>query len=226
MRILIIEDDQKIASFLENGYRSAGFVPEVFHRGDDGLDAALTMDFDFAVIDLMLPGLDGLQVIKEMRANGVKIPVIILSARTSVDDRIQGLESGGDDYMIKPFSFGELLARTHVILRRSGTADSKNDSLLSFADLELDPWKREVRRNGESIPLHPREFALLELLMRNPGRYQSKTAVLENVYDYSFDPKTNVVDVLVHRLRKKIDGESDTKLIHTERGVGYALKES
>ncbi len=227
MKILLIEDDEKIASFLEKGFREAGFVVDLAIHGKTGLDWALSRQYDAAVVDLMLPGVDGLRIIETMRSNEVRTPVIILSARTSVDDRIVGLQTGGDDYMIKPFSFSELMARVQALVRRaSGHADAKTSESgpLQFEDLDLDPWKHEVRRNNETIPLHMREFALLELLMRNPGRVVTKTSILENVYDYNFDPQTNVVDVLVHRLRKKIDEGSDCKLIHTVRGIGYVLK--
>ena len=159
-----------------------------------------------------------------MRKDGKKTPVIILSAKGSVSDRIEGLQKGGDDYMVKPFSFSELLARTHALIRRSGGEAQEEKDTLRLADLELDPWKREARRDGQIIPLHAREFSLLEYLMRHAGRVVSKTAILENVYDYSFDPQTNVVDVLVHRLRKKIDENFEKRLIHTVRGMGYVLK--
>ena len=226
MKILIIEDDPKIASFLDKGFHEAGFAVDTSGDGDEGLGFLLTRDYDAAVIDLMLPGIDGLTIIERARAERVRTPVIILSARSSVRDRVEGLRTGGDDYLTKPFSFSELLARVHALIRRSSgqSSENKGGGTLRFRDLELDPWRREVRREGESIALHSREFALLELLMRSPGRVISKTSILENVYDYSFDPQTNVVDVLVHRLRKKVDDGFDRKLIHTVRGMGYVLK--
>lgn len=226
MKMLIIEDDQKIRSFLCSGFREAGFVVDEAGDGLTGLDLALINDYDAAVVDLMLPGLDGLSIIERMRSDGRKTPVIILSAKGTVSDRIAGLQKGGDDYMVKPFSFSELLARVHALVRRTsgGSASSEEDDTLRVADLELDPWKREARRGGEQLPLHAREFSLLEHLMRNAGRVVSKTAILENVYDYSFDPQTNVVDVLVHRVRKKVDEGFDQKLIHTVRGMGYVLR--
>jgi two-component system, OmpR family, response regulator len=226
MKILVIEDDPKIASFLVNGFKEAGFVVDSANDGMEGLDLALIHNYDAAVIDLMLPTIDGLSIIAKMRSEKVNLPVIILSARGSVSDRVRGLQAGGDDYVVKPFSFSELLARVHALIRRSsGSHESEEaDGALKVADLVLDPWKREVRRGDQIIQLHAREFALLEFFMRNPGRVLSKTAVLENVYDYSFDPQTNVVDVLVHRLRKKIDDGFDHKLIHTIRGMGYVLK--
>lgn len=228
MKILIIEDDKKTAAFIAKGFKEGGMVVDVHHDGMEGLDAALVYEYDAAVIDLMLPGLDGLSIIEQMRREGVKTPVIILSAKRSVSDRIAGLQRGGDDYMVKPFSFSELLARVQALVRRSGaSAQAGGDAVgetLKLADLELDPWKREARRSGEAIPLQSREFSLLEYLMRNKNRVVSKTSILENVYDYNFDPQTNVVDVLVCRLRNKIDKEFDKKLLHTVRGMGYVLK--
>ena len=224
MRALIVEDDPKIASFLTNGFGEAGFVVDSAHDGMKGLELALSQAYDVAIIDLMLPKVDGLSLIEKIRADKITTPVIILSARDSVNDRIQGLRTGGDDYVSKPFSFGELLARVQAVIRRS-TSKGTEQGPLRVGDLELDPWKREVRRDGKVISLHAREFALLEFLMRHPSRVLSKTAILENVYDYNFDPQTNVVDVLVHRLRKKVDEGFDKKLIHTLRGMGYVLRE-
>jgi len=228
MKLLVIEDDNKIRSFLSSGFREAGFVVDEAEEGYKGLDLALINHYDAAVVDLMLPNLDGLSIIERMRSDGKKTPVIILSAKGSVTDRIAGLQKGGDDYMVKPFSFSELLARVHALVRRSSSPSSQGGGdepdTLTVADLELDPWKREARRAGETIPLHAREFSLLEYLMRNAERVVSKTAILENVYDYSFDPQTNVVDVLVHRLRKKVDEGFEPKLIHTLRGMGYVLR--
>jgi len=228
MKLLVIEDDNKIRSFLSSGFREAGFVVDEAEEGYKGLDLALINNYDAAIVDLMLPNLDGLSIIERMRSDGKKTPVIILSAKGSVTDRIAGLQKGGDDYMVKPFSFSELLARVHALVRRSSSPSSQGGGeepdTLTVADLELDPWKREARRAGETIPLHAREFSLLEYLMRNAERVVSKTAILENVYDYSFDPQTNVVDVLVHRLRKKVDEDFEPKLIHTLRGMGYVLR--
>ena len=228
MKILVIEDDQKTASFIAKGLKEAGMMVDVFHEGNEGLDRALVYQYDAAIIDVMLPGLDGLSIIESMREDGVKTPVLILSAKRAVTDRIEGLKKGGDDYMVKPFSFSELLVRIQALVRRSqtimGEAGQESNGPLKVADLELDPWKREARRDGEAIPLHTKEFNLLEYLMRNAGRIVSKTSILENVYDYSFDPQTNVVDVLVCRLRNKIDKQFDRKLLHTVRGMGYVLK--
>ncbi len=222
MRILLIEDDAKIASFIEKGLKEAGFYVDSRGDGQAGLDLALSVTYDAAVVDLMLPKLDGLSVIETMRAENVNTPILILSARQSVDDRIQGLQRGGDDYMIKPFSFSELLARVQALIRR----DQKNTQpmFLKVGDLEMDLLKHETYRGGERIELPAKEYALLEYLMRHPGIVLSKTAILERVYDYSFDPQTNVVDVLVCRLRNKIDKDFQDKMIHTVRGMGYVLK--
>ncbi len=222
MRILVVEDDTKIASFLEKGLREAGFSVDVCHDGLEGLSLALTEPYRAAVVDIMLPELDGLSLIEKIRARGIEIPVLILSARQSVDDRIEGLQRGGDDYMIKPFSFNELLARIQALLRRG--QKSTEPATLTFDELQLDPLQREVRRQGKKIELPGKEYALLELLMRNPGRVLAKTSILEQIYDYSFDPQTNVVDVLVCRLRNRIDKEYQNKLIHTVRGMGYVLR--
>lgn len=223
MRILLIEDDVKIASFIERGFKEAGFAVDKCHDGREGLDRVLDSTYDAAVIDLMLPKLDGLSVIETMRQQGVDTPVLILSAKQSVDDRIQGLQKGGDDYMVKPFSFSELLARIQALIRR----DQKNTQpmMLNVGELEMDLLKHEVYRAGIKLELPVKEYALLEYLMRHPGIVVSKTSILERVYDYSFDPQTNVVDVLVCRLRNKIDKDFEDKMIHTVRGVGYVLKD-
>lgn len=222
MRLLIVEDDVKIAALIEKGMREAGFEVDVCHDGNSGLAQGLTGRYDAAVIDIMLPGLDGLQVIEQLREQRVSTPVLILSARQSVDDRIRGLQRGGDDYMVKPFSFNELLARIQALIRR----DKKHGepTTLEYEDLSMDLLRREVRRQGEKIELPAKEYALLEYLMRHPENIVSKTSILEQVYDYSFDPQTNVVDVLVCRLRNKIDRDFQQKLIHTVRGMGYVLK--
>lgn len=222
MRILLIEDDVKIASFIEKGLKEAGFSVDKCADGQSGLECALTASHDAAVIDLMLPRRDGLSVIETMRAEEVNTPVLILSARQSVDDRILGLQRGGDDYMVKPFSFSELLARVQALIRR----DKKNTTtmFLSVGSLEMDLLKHEVVRDGEKIELPTKEYALLEYMMHNPGIVLSKTSILERVYDYAFDPQTNVVDVLVCRLRNKVDKDFPDKMIHTVRGVGYVLK--
>jgi two-component system, OmpR family, response regulator len=222
MRLLLVEDDRKIASFLDKGLRESGFNVEICYDGVEALSMALTEEFDVAVMDIMLPRLDGLSVIEKMREKNVGTPVLILSARQSVDDRIQGLQRGGDDYMVKPFSFSELLARVQALIRR----DQKNTRpmVLSVDTLEMDLLKHEVQRDGQKIDLPAKEYALLEYMMRNPEVVLSKTSILERVYDYAFDPQTNVVDVLVCRLRNKIDKEFEKKLIHTVRGMGYVLR--
>ncbi len=222
MRILIVEDDKKIASFLEKGLQEAGFSVDVSYNGVDGLSLALTEPYAAAVIDIMLPGLDGLSLIEKLRLRNIDIPVLILSARQSVDDRIEGLQRGGDDYMVKPFSFNELLARIQALLRRGQKhADA---SVLNVGELQLNPLSRQVTRQGEKLELPAKEYALLELLMRNSGRVISKTSILERIYEYNFDPQTNVVDVLVCRLRNSVDKEYESKLIHTVRGMGYVLR--
>ena len=222
MRILIIEDDRKISAFLSKGFREVGYAADVAEDGEDGLHLARQGVHDAIVADLMLPKLDGLGMIERIRAEGIETPVIILSAKRSVDDRIRGLQAGGDDYMVKPFSFSELLVRVQTLLRRAQRTPQA--TILKAADLHLNLSERTVERGGQPIVLQPREFALLEYLMRNPGRVVTKTAILEHVYDYSFDPQTNVVDVLVCRLRNRIDKPFNKKLHHTVRGVGYVLK--
>lgn len=222
MRILIVEDDAKIASFLEKGLREAGYSVDVCGDGLSGLDMVMTEPYAAAVIDIMLPHMDGLELIEKMRLENIGTPVLILSARQSVDDRIQGLQRGSDDYMVKPFSFSELLARVQALIRR----DQKHSepTTLNVGSLHMDLLRHEVKRDGVVIELPAKEFALLEYMMRNPGRVISKTAILEQVYDYAFDPQTNVVDVLVCRLRNKIDKEFSSKLIQTVRGMGYVLR--
>ena len=223
MRILVIEDDKKIGEFIRKGLKEAGLQAELCTDGTEGLRLLRENSYDAAIIDIMLPGMDGLTIIETIRGQGITTPVLILSAKRSVEDRIRGLQSGSDDYLVKPFSFGELLARIQALIRRDSRAiDSHN---LHLADLSMDLLSREVTRNGERIELPAKEFSLLEYLLRNKGRIVSKTAILENVYDYSFDPQTNVVDVLVCRLRNKIDRDFSQKLIHTVRGMGYVLKE-
>jgi DNA-binding response OmpR family regulator len=224
MRILLVEDDGKIASFVSKGLKQEGFAVDHAADGEEGLHLALTEPYDAAIVDIMLPELDGLILIERLRKQKVNTPVIILSAKRSVDDRIKGLQTGGDDYLTKPFSFSELLARVQALIRRSsGTTEPTG---LTAGDLSLNLITRDVIRSGEKIDLQPREFALLEYLMRNAGRVVSKTMILEHVWDYSFDPQTNVVDVLVSRLRSKVDKQYQNKMIHTVRGVGYVLKTS
>jgi two-component system OmpR family response regulator len=223
LRILVVEDDKKIASFLIKGLKQEGFAVDHVTNGEDGLHLALHEPYDAAIIDIMLPKLDGLSLIEEIRHNKINTPVIILSAKRSVNDRIKGLKTGGDDYLIKPFAFSELLARIHALIRRATGATEP--MRLRMGDLSMDLLSREVTRCGKRIDLQPREFALLEYLMRNAGRVVSKTMIMEHVWDYNFDPETNVVEARVCRLREKIEGGFDKKLIHTIKGVGYVLRE-
>ena len=222
MRILVAEDDGVIADFVAQGLREAGYAVEVVANGQEALKKALAGGYDAAVMDVMLPGLDGLSAIEQLRAKHVTMPVLILSARHTVDDRVRGLQAGGDDYLTKPFAFAELLARLQALLRRAGGA--AEPTRLVVGDLTLDLLSRKVQRAGRAIELRPREFALLEYLMRHPGRVLSKTMILSHVWGYSFDPGTNVVDVLVSRLRDQVDEGFDRRMIHTVRGAGYVLK--
>jgi two-component system OmpR family response regulator len=224
MRLLLIEDDVKIAHFILNGLKEAGFAVDHTTNGEDGLHLALTEPYDIAVIDLMLPKLDGLTVIEEMRKNKINTPVLILSAKRTVDDRVTGLQTGGDDYLTKPFAFSELLARVQALIRRASGISSP--SRLRVGDLTLDFQTRNVVRAGEKIELQPLEFSLLEYLMRNAGQVVSKTMIMEHVWDYNFNPQTNVVEARICCLRDKIDRNFDKKLIHTIRGVGYVIKET
>lgn len=222
MRVLVIEDDRKIASFVVNGLKQSGFAVDHCADGESGLSMARSVPYDAVVVDIMLPKLDGLAVVQTLRRDGSNVPVLILSARTTVDDRVRGLQAGGDDYLVKPFAFSELLARVQALIRRATHA--AEPTRLSVADLTMDLITREVTRGGVAIELQPREFSLLEFLMRHAGRVVTKTMILEHVWDYGFDPQTNVVDVLVHRLRSKVDKDPAVKLIRTLRGVGYVLK--
>ena len=221
----MIEDDDKIASFVTNGLKQAGFDTSRAANGADGLRLALNDHYDVAVVDIMLPKLDGLGLIEELRRQQVNTPVIILSAKRSVDDRIKGLQTGGDDYLVKPFSFSELLARVQALLRRASHPGVES-ARLTVGDLSMNLLSRDVVRASEKLDLQAREYALLEYLMRNAGRVVSKTMILERVWGYSFDPQTNVVDVLVCRLRNKVDKNFTEKMIHTIRGVGYVLKKA
>ena len=222
MRVLIVEDDPKIASFVAKGLKQAGYAVDRAANGQAGLELARSAPYDAAIVDIMLPRLDGLSLIERLRAEGVRTPVLILSARHSVDDKVRGFQTGGDDYLTKPFSFEELQARVQALIRRATM--SVPASRLEVGDLSLDLARREVRRGERLLELQPREYSLLEYLLRNTGMVVSKTMILEHVWDYHFDPQTNVVDVLVHRLRAKIDESFEPKLLHTVRGVGYVLK--
>jgi two-component system OmpR family response regulator len=222
VRALLVEDDDTIADFVARGLREAGFAVDREADGERGLTAALEQPYDVAIVDLMLPRRDGLSLIEALRARKVAVPVLILSARRSVDDRVRGLQSGGDDYLTKPFAFAELLARVQALVRRS--TRTPEPTTLTVDDLVLDLLSRRVTRGGKPVDLRPREFALLEYLMRNAGKVVSKTMILSHVWEYSFDPQTNIVDVLVSRLREKIDRPFDKKLVQTVRGVGYVLR--
>src|SRR5512145_2858761 len=222
MRVLIVEDDETIADFVGKGLIEAGYAVDVASDGERGFALAAANAYDAAIVDVMLPKLDGLALIERLRARGIRTPVLILSARRSVDDRVSGLQAGGDDYLTKPFAFAELLARVQALIRRSTGATEP--TRLTVGDLSLDLLSRRTERAGRGLDLRPREFALLEYLMRNSGRVLTKTMILSHVWGYNFNPGTNVVDVLVSRLREKIDRDFETKLLHTVRGVGYVLK--
>ena len=222
MRIIVIEDDAKIGQFVSRGLREAGFAVDHVDSAEEAMTRFESGEYDAAVVDVMLPGMDGLSMIEKLRTTGVATPMLVLSAKRSVDDRVQGFTSGGDDYLTKPFSFSELLVRVQSLIRRSSQAAAP--TRLEVGDLSVDLLSRTVTRGEVQIELQPREFSLLEYLMRNPERVLSKTMIMEHVWDYDFDPQTNVVDVLVSRLRSKVDKDFETKLIQTVRGVGYVLK--
>jgi len=218
----LVEDDATIAEFVVRGLREAGYAVDHESDGEAGLARAVAAPYDVAIVDVMLPKRDGLSLIEELRRRGVATPVLILSARRSVDDRVRGLQTGGDDYLTKPFAFAELVARVQALVRRATRAPEP--TTLTFDDVALDLLSRRVTRAGATVDLRPREFALLEYLMRNAGKVVSKTMILSHVWDYSFDPQTNIVDVLVSRLREKIDKPFAKKLLQTVRGVGYVLR--
>src|SRR6187200_2085333 len=224
VRVLMVEDDATIADFVSKGLAESGYAVDVATDGERGVELALKGGYDAAIVDVMLPRLDGLALIDRIRARGVGTPVLILSARRTVDDRVKGLQAGGDDYLTKPFAFAELLARLQALIRRS--TGQTEPTRLSLGDLSLDLLSRRAERAGTPIDLRPREYGLLEYLLRNQGRVLTKTMILSHVWGYNFDPGTNVVDVLVSRLREKIDRDFEPKLLHTVRGVGYVLKAS
>jgi len=225
MRLLLVEDDTKTAAFILKGLRQSGFAVDHVGDGESGLQMAISEPYDAAIIDLMLPKLDGLTLIGELRRQTKKLPVIILSARGSTGDRVKGLETGSDDYLTKPFAFSELLARIQALLRRAN--ELSEPTSLTVGDLNINLHSRQVTRGQSKIDLQPREFALLEYLMRNANRVVSKTMIMEHVWDYNFDPQTNVVEACVCRLRDKIDkGFGSSKLIHTIRGVGYVIRQA
>lgn len=224
MKLLVVEDDSRIADFLRRGLSEAGFEVETAATGEAGLAAVENGAHNALIVDLMLPGMDGLELIERCREQGLVAPVLILSARRSIDDRVEGLRRGGDDYLVKPFAFVELLARVHALLRRAPTQTTESTRIV-VADLEIDLLRRQARRGERTLELSPREFDLLEYLCRNAGRVMTRTMVLDRVWGTRFDPQTNVVDVYVHRLRSKVDGAGERPLIHTVRGVGYVVKE-
>jgi two-component system OmpR family response regulator len=222
VRILIVEDDDKIASFLAKGLKQSGFSVDTAADGEEALSLARSVDYDSIVLDIMLPRLDGLSVLRAIRREKKMVPVLLLSAKASVDNRVTGLQAGADDYLTKPFAFSELLARLQALIRRA--THVAEPTTLALGELSMNLLTREVVRAGQRIELQSREFALLELLMRHPGRPITKTMILEHIWDYSFDPQTNVVDVLVHRLRSKLEKGFPSKIVHTIRGVGYVIK--
>jgi two-component system copper resistance phosphate regulon response regulator CusR len=220
MRFLVVEDEVRIADFLERGLQSAGYAVDVAHNGQSALDMVHATEYDLIILDMMLPDMDGLKVLEKIRNRKASPPVLILSARGTVDDRVKGLETGADDYLVKPFAFIELLARVRVLLRRGQPAPEK----LQVGDLVLDAVRRRVTRGGEVIELAPKEFSILEYMMRNPGRPLSRTMIVEHVWDMDYDGLTNIVDVYIRHLRSKIDDRFPAKLIHTVRGIGYMLE--
>jgi DNA-binding response OmpR family regulator len=222
MRILVVEDEEKVASFIRKGLEQMAYTVELAGTGEEALGVALTSRFDAIVLDVMLPGRDGLSVVRELRARGSDVPVLALTARGTLEDRIAGLDSGCDDYLPKPFAFEELLARLRALLRRGGAARVPR---LEYAGVVLDPATRSVARDGKPVELTNKEFALLELLMRRPGQVLTRTTLLENVWGYDFDSTSNVLEVYMNFLRKKIDHGFSQKLLHTIRGVGYVLRE-
>jgi two-component system OmpR family response regulator len=223
MRALIIEDDAEAAGYVAKGLGEAGFVVDVVTDGRDGLVRAMAEDYDVAVIDRMLPGLDGLSIVDALRRAGNQTPVLFLTAMGAVEDRVAGLRGGADDYLVKPFAFSELHARIEALLRRRTGGDA-TVTTLTVGDLEMDLLARAVTRAGRALDLQPREFKLLEVLMRNAGHVVTRTMLLEQVWDYNFDPQTNVIDVHISRLRRKIDHGFDVALLHTVRGAGYSLR--
>ncbi|MFP4312872.1 MAG: winged helix-turn-helix domain-containing protein [Alphaproteobacteria bacterium] len=225
MRILVVEDDKDVSAYIAKGMKEAGHTVDTADNGKDGLFLVTTEDYDAVIIDRMLPELDGLTLIKTMRGAGNKTPALILSALGEIDDRVQGLRSGGDDYLVKPFAFAELLARIEVLSRRQDNAQPSSDSVLKAADLSLDLLSRKVRRGGKEIDIQTTEFRLLEYMLRHKGQVVTRTMLLEHVWDYHFDPQTNVIDVHISRLRSKIDKDFKKKIIRTVRGAGYIIEE-
>jgi len=223
MKVLLVEDDQKVGKFIKQGLDESGFETDLVMDGREGLDRALHSQYDIAIIDIMLPKLDGLSLIEEVRKNQITTPMLILSAKRTVDERVRGLQAGGDDYLVKPFAFSELLARLQALLRR--TRDNTQPTTLRVGDLTMDLIARKVVRNEQAIDLQTREFALLEYLMRNAGSVISRTMIMEYVWGYNYFPETNVIEVGMCRLRDKVDKGFSKSLIHTIRGVGYVMED-
>ncbi len=221
MRILVIEDEKKVAAFIKRGLEQESYAVDIVHDGIQGIDYAETDNYDAIILDIMLPGKSGFDVLAEIKEKNVSAPVLLLTARDSVDDRVKGLDTGADDYLTKPFAFEELIARLRVLMRRGGYGLP----ILKYADLSLDPASRKAKRGDKDIELTVKEYALLEYMLRNPGRVLTRTIIAEHVWDQSFDSETNVVDVYINHLRSKVDKGFDLKLIHTVRGVGYVLKD-
>lgn len=221
MKVLVIEDDKKIASLIRKGLQAQGFVVDVCLGGDEGYALATSRPYDALVLDIMLPGRDGLSILRNLRERKIPLPVLLLTARSELNERLEGLNLGADDYLTKPFFIEELIARLHAVTRRASGA---TQSILSVADLTMNLLTREVKRGGEPIALTPREFSLLEHLLRSPGRVLTRVEICERVWDYNFDPGTNLVEVYIQRLRKKVDGNAPVKLIETIREVGYRIK--
>ena len=224
MRILVVEDERKVAQFLKKGFQAESYSVDVAADGEQGSFLARSESYDVIILDIMLPKKSGVQVLREIRAEKIATPVLILSARSELEDRVEGLNLGADDYLGKPFSFSEVLARVRALVRR--TSADVQSSVLAVADLKIDLLSRTVKRGGEEITLTNKEFELLEYLVRNKGRVLSRVILMEHIWDMDFDSETNIVDVMINRLRRKIDDPSPLKLIHTVRGVGYVLKES
>lgn len=221
MRLLVVEDEKKVSSFIKKGLEEEGYAVDVAFDGQEGLAMALDRVHDLIILDIQLPRMDGLRVLQNLRKEKVTTPVLLLTVRATIEDKVLGLDSGADDYLTKPFAFQELVARVRALLRRRAEAEP---AVLQIADLTLDPARRIVSRGDERIDLTPKEFALLDCFMRNPGRVLTRTMIIEHVWDYDFDSMTNVIDVYVNYLRKKIDAGREPKLIHTVRGVGYVMK--
>jgi two-component system OmpR family response regulator len=221
VRILVVEDEAKVASFVQKGLEEQGFAVDVSQHGDEAYELARTRAYDAIVLDIMLPGRDGLSILANLRAQRHTVPVLLLTARSELDERVQGLNLGADDYLTKPFFLEELIARLHALGRRRG---GDQGSVLEAGDVTVSLITREVRRDGQLVSLTPREFHLLEVLLRTPGRVFTRTQLLERVWGYDFDPQTNLVDVNIQRLRKKLDGEGEESIIETVRGVGYRVR--